>query len=480
MRIWPVGVVVAVLSGCAHIDVQRQLDDVCSRASESLHGLQSDDPAKVDARAQRAQSLERVSVLVDRKGPKRALAAASSAPAAPVPGPAELSHANVARGMQALRVLASGSGAGASNEVLILRSKQAVDGGKVADWARALGYGEVDDPTPTAKAMEHLPAAVAAARDLRTSHASSDPLFVATSEETVATVSRDDADRTRRIQKIAQAGGFDAAAAYSLVALLEADGEAALRQADEDFTTTAFLALYLKRYFHGGRVLQVKLESADILEKLKGQLDDSLKGVPDYDKVKDRVHGALDAAAKKPLGDLCRDNTTGNDCMLTRPIGTEGFVTRAGMKVSFQGISVDIGKDGTAKAAVTHPEATEVGPELARVITEAVFDSMGVKVPAAADSTACKANVLPCVTDSEKADVERMDGYATRAEATVSAAAGQVFRAGGPVALNNEALAKSLETLAGVTARKVLEKAAWPLMGTCKKPMAPVWVSTKQ
>ena len=47
------------------------------------------------------------------------------------------------------------------------------------------------------------------------------------------------------------------------------------------------------------------------------------------------------------------------------------------------------------------------------------------------------------------------------AEAAVSSAVGPAIRGAGWVGLNNEALARIIETIVAVTVRKVTEKAAW-------------------
>ncbi|MNC82289.1 hypothetical protein D3C75_1357400 [compost metagenome] len=51
--------------------------------------------------------------------------------------------------------------------------------------------------------------------------------------------------------------------------------------------------------------------------------------------------------------------------------------------------------------------------------------------------------------------------YAAQAEATVTAATSQAIRGLSVAALNNEAVAKTLETMAGVSARKIVEKSRW-------------------
>ena len=55
----------------------------------------------------------------------------------------------------------------------------------------------------------------------------------------------------------------------------------------------------------------------------------------------------------------------------------------------------------------------------------------------------------------------KIDTYANQLEGAAASAAGRLLRGGGPLALNNESLARILETTIGITARKIGEKVGW-------------------
>ncbi|MNQ93044.1 hypothetical protein D3C85_1084890 [compost metagenome] len=184
----------------------------------------------------------------------------------------------------------------------------------------------------------------------------------------------------------------------------------------------------------------------------------------------------LIAAIEAHLKTSCRasDGTDNNTCLLSRSLGDDSFITRAGLSVQFAGAALTIGKNGSLNPALTYPQSTEFGPQLARVILEAVFDSRTLIVPAASNSTACKTGLFPkanCLSEADSqtdADpislaeqIKKLDMYAAQAEATVTAATSQAIRGLSVAALNNEAVAKTLETMAGVSARKIVEKSRW-------------------
>jgi hypothetical protein len=110
----------------------------------------------------------------------------------------------------------------------------------------------------------------------------------------------------------------------------------------------------------------------------------------------------------------------------------------------------------------------EFAPQLVRVMFEAIFDSEGTIIPATASSTACTTGLykgVQCLLENDQSDIARavndVDTYAAQTEATVTSLASQLIRGAWFVALNNEALAKSLETMAGVISRKVVAKKMW-------------------
>ena len=55
----------------------------------------------------------------------------------------------------------------------------------------------------------------------------------------------------------------------------------------------------------------------------------------------------------------------------------------------------------------------------------------------------------------------KVNDYASQAESVAATATGQIIRGVSWLSLNNEALAKLIETAVGVIARKATEKVAW-------------------
>jgi len=239
-------------------------------------------------------------------------------------------------------------------------------------------------------------------------------------------------------------------------------------------TVSVFLSRYLEAYFRGGKIVEVSLDTDALSQRFGKDLRDAIGTQHLQDeKLKERVDRVI-SSIKARLEGQCQRAADNEPCIVSKAgLGKELFVSRSGMQVQFGGFSATIGKEGALKASLTHPATTEFGPQLVRVILEAVFDSTGAQVPAAADSTACAlpegrarlfddANCLSDSTDGgTKALVQKIDTYGAKAEAIVSAGTSTVIRGGFVAALNNEALAKSTETFAGVLARKIVEQGVW-------------------
>ena len=86
-------------------------------------------------------------------------------------------------------------------------------------------------------------------------------------------------------------------------------------------------------------------------------------------------------------------------------------MTRAGLRVQFSGIAAEFGTDSTFRPEVTLPESADYAPQLVRVALEAIFDAQGLRVPAAANSTACVApglyaGPLECLSDTPGSPVK--------------------------------------------------------------------------
>lgn len=251
-----------------------------------------------------------------------------------------------------------------------------------------------------------------------------------------------------------------------------------LAEQEKEFRASVFLAVYFKAYFRGGSALQASLSVPDITSKIINDIEHTTKL-----KLSSSQKSQLqDAMSTHLLGKACKPNQDEKQCLLSRGFGNDQFTTRAGMAIQFAGISIAMGSAGAFKPTITYPQPTEFGPQLVRIATEAFFDSLGPAVPASTDSTACKLGLLPCAADHQKEALLKVDEYGNQAEALTSSAVGQIMRGASIAALNNEAIAKSVETLGGVVARKWVEKAAWQRQGNtqCDKTFTPEHVTVTQ
>lgn len=92
-------------------------------------------------------------------------------------------------------------------------------------------------------------------------------------------------------------------------------------------------------------------------------------------------------------------------------------------------------------------------------------------LPAVSNATGAASEIIPegerlSVNDPTKTKVNEkqfgeVNAFASQTEAATSTVFGQAIRGAGWVSLNNEYLGKLLETLVGVTVRKIMEQCAW-------------------
>ena len=149
-------------------------------------------------------------------------------------------------------------------------------------------------------------------------------------------------------------------------------------------------------------------------------------------------------------------------------LGTDGFVSRAGMSVQFAGVDYALTTNSsTVSLHHNYPAVAQFGPQLVRVFVEALFDANGLSPMAVSNSTACAQHLFDeteCLgsaannSPAAKNVIEQIDLMASASEALTTAATGAILRGVNVVALNNEAVAQVLETLVGVNARKITEK----------------------
>jgi hypothetical protein len=149
-------------------------------------------------------------------------------------------------------------------------------------------------------------------------------------------------------------------------------------------------------------------------------------------------------------------------------VASTGFVDRNGNMWAFPGLSVNVQKELGARATVSASsvDSQRVSADLTRIFLEAFFDT-AFRVPAVHGATALR--VGPNSQESPYPEFDanhpaiplealaRVTRDALRAEAAVTSLVGKAVRGGSVFGTQNETLAATLETAAGVMAKKLVE-----------------------
>jgi hypothetical protein len=302
----------------------------------------------------------------------------------------------------------------------------------------------------------------------------------------LGSVSTDEAHLVGLVGKTVSLSGYDAATLGSLgrVKALVAD-RANSDQLDQEFirfNAARFVSTYFRAYFRGGRILQAGVDTNALADKAADNVIVALNHWNLSSTQKTQLTQLMESKLKDGI---CRDNGNvgaSTACLVTRPLGTEEFITRSGDTVQFAGLSATFGENGKLTPSVTYPKVAEWGPQVARVFWEAMFDSAGEVVPSVANSTECQNKLIPdtaCIADTSSdvsTKLKTVDQYASQAESATSTAVGYLIRGGWWLSLNNEAVAETIETSAGTIARKSTEKLVWAhVAGSCAS--SPIQVS---
>jgi len=149
-------------------------------------------------------------------------------------------------------------------------------------------------------------------------------------------------------------------------------------------------------------------------------------------------------------------------------VTSSGFTDRNGNSWIFPGLSLDVGK-GAGKpfaVAAVPVDSQRISADLARVFLEAFFDA-AFRVPAVQGATALhvewKNSERPYPAfDADRPPISldalaRITRDALRAEAAVTSLVGKTVRGGSVLSIQNETVAATLETAAGVIAKKLVE-----------------------
>jgi hypothetical protein len=136
------------------------------------------------------------------------------------------------------------------------------------------------------------------------------------------------------------------------------------------------------------------------------------------------------------------------------------FYNRAGQKFGFPAITVSVSAEAPKLIEVTRIDELALIGDLTRVAIEAIGDSLTPGVPADAASTGCVMGLLKVCRPSTDKQLRCIVKAADIAEAVVAFAAAHAVRGVSVLALNNEALAKSVQVAFSVSARKGAEEGA--------------------
>jgi len=302
--------------------------------------------------------------------------------------------------------------------------------------------------------------------------------FLASPEQVQATLGSVDRAQATRMSKIGRTlgrGGYGALAVASFGQFQNASTDQRPYLIQE-FNTAIFLTKYFEAYFRDGHFIQVSVNSSALLKKATQDVQNRLSGIGLSGDQQTTVTNALGDLEKQLQAGLCNSSDTTSTCLLTQPLGSTAFVTRAGTSVQFSGISISIGDNGKLSPTATHLSSTVIAPQLAEVFWEAVFDSFPPYVPASSTSTACVAELYPSSSSlcmdanypkADKDKVDTVDADATKAQSAAAAAASYIIRGGWLLSLNNEAVAQAVETSVGEIARKTTEKLVWNELNQC-------------
>jgi hypothetical protein len=149
-------------------------------------------------------------------------------------------------------------------------------------------------------------------------------------------------------------------------------------------------------------------------------------------------------------------------------VTSKGFVDRSGNTLLFPGISaeIEVSPANSVRMSATTVDSQRVSADLIRIFLEAFFDT-AFRVPAVHEATALRvgpnSQELPYPEfDANHPTIPlealaRVTRDAMRAEAAVTSLVGKSVRGGSVFSAQNETLAATLETAAGVMAKKLVE-----------------------
>lgn len=149
-------------------------------------------------------------------------------------------------------------------------------------------------------------------------------------------------------------------------------------------------------------------------------------------------------------------------------VTSKGFVDRSGNTLLFPGISaeIEVSPANSVRMSATTVDSQRVSADLIRVFLEAFFDA-AFRVPAVHGATALRVGLKSQESPYPEYDADhpiiplealaRIARDSMRAEAAVTSLVGKTVRGGSVFGTQNETLAATLETAAGVMVKKLVE-----------------------
>jgi hypothetical protein len=149
-------------------------------------------------------------------------------------------------------------------------------------------------------------------------------------------------------------------------------------------------------------------------------------------------------------------------------VTSKGFIDRSGNALLFPGISaeLEVSPANSVRISATTVDSQRVSADLTRIFLEAFFDE-AFRVPAVHGATALRVGPNSQYPPYPEFDVDhppislealaRVTRDALRAEAAVTSFVGKAVRGGSIFSAQNETLAATLETAAGVITKKLVE-----------------------
>jgi hypothetical protein len=285
-------------------------------------------------------------------------------------------------------------------------------------------------------------------------------------------------DYMKIVRSVTEKNGWRVFMVRSVVQLSELIDSSAdkkvIQLAAQKIIGSIFASTYLEAYFRNGQFAQLTWNLGNPLQMLQMIANDSSpQDRQIIQKLLDAIK-SVDPNAAANLDKIINTNLSGT----IGKIATAGFVTRGGDSLAMPAISIslDLVKQPTP-LSITKVDTNAILEDVVRVTFEALFDAMNY-IPAVTSATGVKlpddyaAFDLPDFSKIKSAYVAekspmsadsfgKVDAYGGKVHALTASAMASLIRGINVVALNNEAIANTLTSVAATTARKVTERVCW-------------------